>query len=119
MRFGTETSGYCSREIMRQNTMLIGVLLFQDTADFATHQSAALHGRIFTSFLPRSRTPVWWEKAENGMNHHGKIGSLRACFALQVGRVHSLFSATLGCLPDLVCLGRMSLEEPIGKSRGK
>ena len=43
---------------------------------------------------------------------------LRACFAIQVARVHSLLSATLGCLPDLVCLGRMSLEEPIGFSVG-
>src|SRR5260221_3704147 len=31
---------------------------------------------IFTSFLPGSRTPARWEKAENGMNHHAKIGSL-------------------------------------------
>src|ERR1700693_6103810 len=43
---------------------------------------------------------------------------LRVCFAIQVARVHSLLSATLGCLPDLVCLGRMSLEEPIGFSVG-
>src|SRR5437763_10223761 len=45
-------------------------------ADFATYQSASLHGRIFTSLLPGSRTLAWWEKAENGMNHGPKIGSL-------------------------------------------
>src|SRR6266487_5482524 len=34
------------------------------------------HGRILTSLLPGSRTLAWWEKAENGMNHGPKIGSL-------------------------------------------
>jgi hypothetical protein len=81
-------------------------------ADFATHQSASLHGRIFTSFLPGSRREAWWEQAENGMNHHGKIGSLSLSILVVdfgSGRFYSSCSASREKMSRLVASGTPEL----------
>src|SRR5579864_9440354 len=77
-----KATSWCTAEVPLQLVAPSWVSLFQRFCDackdpFRYSSISFTYCRIFTFFLPGARMEAWWEKAENGMNHTVKIGSLR------------------------------------------